>query len=251
MSTRQRLMEQYEDALFAVIMNDIMAEEGKELLKESACLKANPGFTVPEETTRRCLNAIARDFGKQKRAHAAHTAWRVFQRVAVAAFVAMLLFTGVCAAFPSVRNAALNLLIGVSDVYTDMRFGEEVQVDAPVEAAEAGIYEFGVLPDGFVLTDSGGDSQSYWRTYSNESSARIKLDVMNSSVDMIHRFDTESMDNAENIEVNGNSGLLAVKDELIIATLADEGHHIFIDITCQGLSQEELLNILSDLVYTE
>ncbi len=252
MNTRQILMEQYEDALFAVIMNEIMIEEGKELLEESARLKADPSFTVPEEADQRCLKAIARAFGKQKRAHATRTAWRVFQRVSVAAFVAMLLFTGVYAAFPSVRAATLNLLIEVSDVATIMRFEEDdTQTNVPDESAEARIYEIGELPDDFVLIESGDDRHSYWRTYSNGSGAIITLDVINNSDDTAHRFDTEYMDNVESIEINGISGQLAIKDECIRATLADKDNQVFIDIECDGLSREELLNILSDLVYKE
>ena len=252
MSTRQKLMDQYEDALFSVIMNEIMIEEGKELREENARLKADPRFSVPEETNQRCLKAISHAFGKRKHARAARTVWHVFQRVSVAVFAAVLLFTGVYAAFPPVRDAALNLLVEVSGEATHLHFGEDdVQGDAAVETAEGGIYEFSELPDGFVLTDSGGDRQAYWRTYTSESGATVELEVMTNSYDKIHRFDTESMENAENIEVNGNSGILAVKDGWIHAILTDEKHQIFIDITCHELSREELLNILFGLAYKE
>lgn len=252
MNTRQTLMEQYEDALFAVIMNEIMLEEGRELLEESARLKADPSFAVPGQTDRRCLKTIARAFGKRKRAHAARTAWRVFQKVSVAAFAAMLLFTGVYAAFPSVRAATLNLLIEVSDVATVMRFREdEVQENLPDGTAEARIYELGELPDGFVLTDAGDSGLSYWRIYSNNSGAKIMLDVMDGSGNMAYKFDTEDVYSIEDIEVNGATGMMVEKDNQIITALADNEHKIFINITCYGLSKEDAINVVFGLTFTE
>ena len=110
MKSRKDLMEQYEDAMFSVMMDEIMSEEGRELLKENERLKADPDFVIPEEVDRRSLKTIARYFSKQKRTRAAHAVWRVFQRISVAAFTAMLLFTGIYAVSPEVRTVTLNLL---------------------------------------------------------------------------------------------------------------------------------------------
>lgn len=247
MKSHDYVMEQYEDALFAVIMDEITAKEGEELLRENESLKRDPGFAVPEQTDRQCHKTIAQAFRKQKRARAAHAAWRVLQRVAVAVFAGLVLFLGAYAAFPQVRNATLNLLVEVSDVATSMRFGE-----SSVPATEGVLlpYEFGELPDGFTLAEAGNDGVKYWKIYTNDNAAEIILNVVDGSDNTWHKFDTEDTDNTESIEVNGNVGFLVEKNSGISATIADKEHLIIVDILFQGLSREDALNVISNLVYT-
>lgn len=250
MKSHEKLIEQYEDALFAVMMEKIMIAEGEELLRENERLQADPNFVIPEETDRRCRKAIARAFGKQKCMHTARAAWRVFQRVSVAAFIGILLFTGVYAASPEVRAATLNLLIEVSDMSTSMSFMPEDGASASAERTSGRIYELGELPEGFELTETGDDSQSYWRLYSSNS-ANILLNVTHGSGNMIMHFDTEDADSIESIEINGNTGLLVEKGDIIRAVLADEEYQVFVEIAFNGLNKEEAINVIWSLTYTE
>ncbi len=250
MKSRKDLMEQYEDAMFSVMMDEIMSEEGRELLKENERLKADPDFVIPEEVDRRSLKTIARYFSKQKRTRAAHAVWRVFQRISVAAFTAMLLFTGIYAVSPEVRSVTLNLLIEVSDVATSMSF-EEGNIAMSTSGKEDLLpYEFAEVPEGFTLTETGGDRFSGWKTYMGENDAKIMLEVTNGSENMLHQFDTENADNVEDIELDGHGGLLVEKGERIRAVLIDEENQIFVDIICDGVSMEEALNVIFSVTYT-
>ena len=250
MKSRKDLMEQYEDAIFAVMMDKIMTEEGAELLRENERLKADPDFVIPEEVDRRSLKTISRCFAREKRTRAVHVAWRVFQRVSVAAFTAMLLFTGIYAASPEVRTATLNLLIEVSDVATSMSFEEGSMVKATSDMEDLLPYEFTELPEGFTLDETGGDRFSCWKRYIGENDAIIILEVINGSESIVHQFDTEDADIVEDIEINGHVGLLMEKNDWINATIADTENQIFIDISCCGLSREDALNFISSLTYT-
>lgn len=249
MKSHEELIERYEDALFAVMMEKITIAEGEELLRENERLQADPNFVIPEETDRRCRKAIAHAFGKRKCMYAVRSAWRVFQRVSVAAFIGILLFTGVYAASPDVRTAMLNLLIEVSDVSTSMSFMPENGASASVERTSERIYELSDIPDGFELIESGNDRLSYWSIYSN-SDANITFRVIDGSGKVLNRFNTEDADNIDKIEVNGSTGLLVEKGEVIRAELADEENLVFIDITCNGLSKEDALNVIEGLTYT-
>lgn len=251
MKSRKALMEQYEDAMFALIMYEILDEEGAELLRENERLKADPDFAVPAQTDRRSLRTIARAFGRQKRAAAAHTSWRVFQRVAVAAFIGLLLFTGVYAAFPEVRSVTLNLLIEVSDVSTTMRFGEDSTPTAPPAVGEELLpYEFAELPDGFELVEAGKGRRKCWKHYTDSSGAKIELEVFTGSDNMTYKFDTEDADNTVNVVINGNPGRIVEKDGRISVDFADEEHQIFVGITFYGVEREDALNVTSHLIYT-
>ena len=48
MANRETRKEQYEDALFALLMDEMAQEDGKELLRLNEQLKQDPGAAVPE-----------------------------------------------------------------------------------------------------------------------------------------------------------------------------------------------------------
>ena len=54
MTNHERLTEQYEDALFALLMDSVAEEEGKQALELNERLKADPAAEVPESARRRC-----------------------------------------------------------------------------------------------------------------------------------------------------------------------------------------------------
>ena len=60
MTRRERLLEQYEDAFFALMMEDVMVREGARLESWNRRLLEDPAAAVPESLDRRCLQAIAR-----------------------------------------------------------------------------------------------------------------------------------------------------------------------------------------------
>lgn len=55
MTRREKLQEQYEDALFALLMDDLAVEEGKKAYEENERLKADSSFEVPLESRKRCV----------------------------------------------------------------------------------------------------------------------------------------------------------------------------------------------------
>lgn len=54
MTNHERLTEQYEDALFALLMDSVAEEEGKKAIELNERLKADPEAEVPAEVRRRC-----------------------------------------------------------------------------------------------------------------------------------------------------------------------------------------------------
>ena len=92
MTRREKLQENFEDALFALLMEEVAEQEGQRLLEENEKLKRDPESTVPPEVDRRCLKTIRRAFAKTQRRAAGHTAYRVFRQAAMVAVVGMLLF---------------------------------------------------------------------------------------------------------------------------------------------------------------
>lgn len=66
MKSREQLQEEYEDALFALMMNYVTEAEGKRLRAENEALKQDPTAQVPEHLDQRCLQTIQRAFLRKK-----------------------------------------------------------------------------------------------------------------------------------------------------------------------------------------
>lgn len=112
--TRQELLEeQYEDALFALLMDKFSAAQGKAAWEENERLKRDPAAAVPLPVQQRCLKRISKSFSRRS----LHTAGRGFSRVvhkiAIAALISILLLTTALAMSPTFRLHALNLMINV------------------------------------------------------------------------------------------------------------------------------------------
>lgn len=85
MKTREQLQEEYEDALFALLMYDVAELEGRHAEEENERLLNDPNARVPEDLDRKCLQLINRHFMKKK-------VLRIIKRVIV--LVAILLLAG-------------------------------------------------------------------------------------------------------------------------------------------------------------
>lgn len=66
MKTREQLQDEYEDALFALLMYDVAQLEGQRAEAENERLQNDPNAEVPEEVNQRCLRTIRRYFFKKK-----------------------------------------------------------------------------------------------------------------------------------------------------------------------------------------
>ena len=111
MNEQEDLYAQYEDAFFALLMNEVAEAEGQELLKKNEQLLADPNAAVPEAVSKRCLRTIEMRCRKARFQRNMQTVLRKLNRVALWILVPMLLFVGVFAASETVRVKTLNYLI--------------------------------------------------------------------------------------------------------------------------------------------
>lgn len=68
MKTREQLQEEYEAALFALMMDYMAQAEGKRLREENERLKNDPAAQIPESLDQRCLQTIQRAFLRREAA---------------------------------------------------------------------------------------------------------------------------------------------------------------------------------------
>ena len=63
----EQLLEDYEDAYFALLMDQVAKQEGERLEQQNQELIEDPNFEVPETTDQKCLRTIERCFARQQR----------------------------------------------------------------------------------------------------------------------------------------------------------------------------------------
>lgn len=241
MSRREQLQEQYEDALFALMMDDVATAEGKKYLEENERLKNDPDAAVPEEISKECLRTIRRHFAKQKARTAGRVTAKVFGRVAMVAGVAAMLFTAAFATSETVRVSTMNLVVQVFGESTDFYFGNnQTTVIIPQITV-------GWLPDGYILDEQSRDNMDAWSLYrkSENETIKIKFTLGDGTVLSV---DTENAE-TENIQINDAQAMLITKGDERQIVWGTEDKSAFISIIGTGVTKDDLIHIANQLGY--
>ena len=95
----------YEDALFALLMEEVCAEQGQELLAECRELNELEEFDGEEERHRRGKETINRELGKLRRQKTARAFAKSFRALSVAAVLAIILSAAAYLSIPQFRDS--------------------------------------------------------------------------------------------------------------------------------------------------
>lgn len=224
MTKYEQLLEKYEDAYFALLMEEVAQKEGERLERLNKELQDDPDFAVSEALTKRCLKTIDRAFAGIQRVRAYRVIRKVLNVAAILVALMTVLFTTAFAVSEDVRAATLNLVVTVSEKFSLL----EVQ-DPGSSADDADRYFEDIrvewIPEGYRYASGEYDDHAF---FSNEAGDWIIIHKLHGTASFY--ADTESAEVVENIEVNGRSGLCVVKDGKIHIAIADSEHDILIDI---------------------
>lgn len=105
------LIENYEEALFALAMNDLMIEEGEYWEEENERLKSDPGFKLPEKLSQRCMRAIERRISQKEHRRLRASAWKITTRIAVAFLAVFIAFSFSFITVSAVREPVLEFIV--------------------------------------------------------------------------------------------------------------------------------------------
>ena len=111
MTQKEQLWENYEDAVFAILMDAVAEQEGEKGLQLMEELEHDPSAQVPEEVQRRAEKTIRKAFAAKNREPVKRFTFKVVQRIAVAVLVVVITTACAFAAFPEVRANLYNLII--------------------------------------------------------------------------------------------------------------------------------------------
>ena len=175
MTKQEMLYEQYNDALFRLLMHSVAQHQGQQYQEENQALKAQEGG--PSETAkRRCLRTISRQVR------------RVLSKAAVVMLLVISCLTAAFAVSPVFRSDALRWAVATFGDHAEYRFN---QTEGGVQYQ--GI-EVGWLPEGYELVENQNTNGTISRRYIRPSGSveqRVDIRVMNFDGEGVFKVDTE------------------------------------------------------------
>lgn len=188
MTKQEMLYEQYNDALFRLLMHSVAQHQGRQYQEENQALKAQEGG--PSETAkRRCLRTISRQVRRGHARAAARTASRVLSKAAVVMLLVISCLTAAFAVSPVFRSDALRWAVATFGDHAEYRFN---QTEGGVQYQ--GI-EVGWLPEGYELVENQNTNGTISRRYirpSGNVEQRVDIRVMNFDGEGVFKVDTEA-----------------------------------------------------------
>ena len=243
MTRKERLSEQYEDALFALIMEEAAEAEGQKALEENRQLRDSGELAIPDGLRQRCHRAIAKGFAGQELRRVGRGVSRVVTKVALVALVGMLLLTTVFAASEDFRVKTLNLALEIFEDHTEITLTPDESIIASSVDSVVPQLTAGWVPDGFALVEEGENSAMAWKDFQNEEvRTQISITVFNLRTGRMS-VDTEDAEMLP-VQINGADAFIIndTEDEIIqIIWQEDAASEWLIYVVGMGVSEEMLM----------
>lgn len=240
-SRRKMLEKQYEQAAFALLLDDLMAEEGTALLRETV-----PSADVPPEADARCRRTIRRAGAGVRRRQALRFMGKAVSRVAVVFLVAAVAVAVPFCTVSAFRDAALGYVIRTFDAGTDISlYGNSENPPYPGGGHPTW------FPDGtWTLTETMRDASMYIVKYKDAAGDCIEYSELSAAGSGL-TIDTENAVVKTDAAVRGWPATISIKENRSIAVWLDEENGIFCLLLLYGdhmdTGEETLLRIAENI----
>lgn len=243
MTKQEMLYEQYNDALFRLLMHSVAQHQGQQYQEENQALKAQEGG--PSETAkRRCLRTISRQVRRGHARAAARTASRVLSKAAVVMLLVISCLTAAFVVSPVFRSDALRWAVATFGDHAEYRFN---QTEGGVQYQ--GI-EVGWLPEGYELVESRTANRMTSQLYielSDGLEQSVKIQVMNFSDAGIFKVDTEA-DQVYQVSVQNTLATVIQREGSIQLTWMYPESNCIVMLYGDNISTETALRIAQSIV---
>lgn len=251
MTHRDTLYANYEDALFALMMDSVVQSEGKRLLAEKERLEQDPDAALSEALQRRCMKTIDRAFAKQKRRAAGRTAKKIFKLLPLVAVIIAAMAVLAYAAFPEFRADVLNLLLRNNTSSIDWSFVDDKGIDAQSDIPESPTFSV-QLPSGYMLSEYWNNIDTEQATYlhQNDETHSITISVLHSGYTATNT-DIEDVDYYEQATIQGYEAMLTVKNGLTRITWGDPAVQCYVTLKATGMDFSTAKQIAESVIVQE
>lgn len=243
MTKQEMLYEQYNDALFRLLMHSVAQHQGQQYQEENQALKAQEGG--PSETAKhRCLRTISRQVRRGHARAAARTASRVLSKAAVVMLLVISCLTAAFAVSPVFRSDALRWAVATFGDHAEYRFN---QTEGGVQYQ--GI-EVGWLPEGYELVESRATNSTILRRYTKSGAdmkQRIDIRIMDFSDEGVFKIDTEA-DEVYQVLVQNTLATVIERDNSVQLIWMYPESNCIIMLCGDNISTETALRIAQSIV---
>lgn len=252
MKSYEQLRTEYDEALFALLMEDAMQTEGHALWMENERLKTHSDASISPEADARIYAAIAAAYRNKRRQAKAVKIRRFFSRSLAAIFIAAVLVSIGCAVNPQVKARTQILMTKVTEKATILFASDGTDIDeldGESEDSQCELehldYELTYIPAGFYQYSEYDTEHFNCQEFKNEDNDNAQITVMisHSHGNMLSSMDTENADVIENININGNNGLLVIKGSRIHIETYDVNAMDFIEVIGMDTDKETVIKI--------
>lgn len=249
MSQREKLVEELEEALFAVVVNDYMEAEGARLLELNQRLKEAPEASGSKGADERCFRLIDQACRRSRYKRYGRSAYRLVTKAALIACCLMVLFTTAFAVSPTLQEKTVNLIIQTFDISTKFEFHESDGLTGNPRAGQicVGNYGFSEIPEGYSSVDSGSDGMLVWILYANSNGDTIYIETVIGEGQF--SADTEGAKLKESVVINEYKGIYVEKDDVRTYYLGDTVNVGYVTIQGIGVDREILECIAYGISY--
>ena len=146
----EKLVENYEDAQMALLMDAYAKAEGEALMAEAEKVEA----PFSEEFKAQCMELIDKEFAKRRRKKWLRSAAKKAVKAAVIVFAVVGILSVGAMSVQAIRIPVVNFFLEQSEKFTTIFFGTEDPTDATDNMVEGMVQEgplAGLLPDEFSL----------------------------------------------------------------------------------------------------
>lgn len=245
MTNRERLEENYEDALFAMWMNDFAQRRGEQFLEENERLKNDPEAAVPETLQRKNLNLIYRELRRNSQHFAFKKIGKAALQFAAAVAIMAALFSVAYALSPEFRAGTLNVLMQLDEKAASFQLVDDESASPEVSALMPNV-TVGWLPEGYVKSAPAYDRLQTTIDCTNTNGDLIRVRVFTER-QTLYTLDVEDADLCKDIMIQGRSALLVYKDGSYRISWADETSGTYIHVSSDVVDESTLTQVAESI----
>lgn len=209
---KQDLIEQYEDASFALMMSNYAEQEGNRLLQEFDEAKARGEVPpVPAELDAKCRKLIHKAYEKERNKERMRKFLHFVGKTAAIWFVAIGISATLVLSVEALRTPVINFIVEQHEKFTTIHLGKDPSSTPSTQPTtnsstntQGGTPLDGMLPDGYnALQYNIRDNGTFVAYYENEIGDSIMLCSTIGTAKI--NLDTEAA-NTQVIEISGHNG---------------------------------------------
>lgn len=246
MTQHEKLNEQYEDALFAMLMYQASLARGKQVVQEMERLNKSDEDDTTAQTDKKLLSFCKRTIRSLNRRRKRGKAGKVLQRMAAAACLVLVLETSAFAFFPELMEKVWNLVVTVSEKDTQFSFEPVDSNNTSESYIDSEITDISIewLPEDFYFQIE--ERMDLHLSYSFSDYENNEIHIEKAIDSPTFSIDTENA-NVENIQIQGFDAVLSEKDDTVIIAWANELRETVYCVTGIGVKKDDVIKIAKSI----